>query len=184
MNIEKAYPLGTRAASGEMEHYLGFFGRFKHQDPDATSSLARVLSEMDVCARWVKNESGGTLAAGTIVTWDTGATYGPFRAVGAAAAAGTNVGIGAVDPFVSGAVANDDHFWLITNGPCQFLFTTGTTIAVGDLLTLGASGRVNKYDPASADAEDNLCRCGRVMEAVNTAVASGTLFDGFADFRA
>jgi len=184
MSLSVPFGLGQTQASGEQEHLLGTEGCFKDltvgaSDPQATAS------NMTVHARWVKNESGGALTPGFIVQWDTGATYGPGKAVGAVAVADTDTGAGVVDPHLPAAgVANDDHFWLIERGPCRFRFTTGTTIARGDNLALGGAGRAIKYDAPGADTTTgNRDRCGACLEAVDTAVASDTQFRGFADFR-
>lgn len=163
---------------------LGQVGCHKDLNYAAAGRIKPELSQHLVFARLCRNESSGTLAAGTVVRGATDATYGPLKATAGAAAIGSDhVPIGVVDPWVSAAVPDNAFFWLIYYGPCKFLFTTGTTIAVNDLLTLGAAGRAVKYDPASADAEDSLFRLGRTLEAVDTAIADDTLFRGFADFR-
>ena len=112
---------------------LGQVARFLDLDRSG-SGVKSQLSQMPIFARLVINNSGGNLTAGTIVTAD--ATYGPGRGAGAAAVAGTSVGCGVVDPWVSGNIANGSTFWMIEEGPCKFKFTTGTSITIGMVLAL------------------------------------------------
>lgn len=179
-NIENSHSLFATAPSGEAEHTLGQCGTFKHIDPADTSALKRVLSEIDSEAVWVKNESGGALTRGTIVTIDTGATYGPGRAVGAAAAAGTTVGYGVV---AASSVADNDHFWCIRKGIAQIKSTTGTAVTVGAVLALGAAGRAIVYDaPGTPTAAGGRDRFGYAREAVGAEAASDTLFEAVVNF--
>lgn len=161
---------------------LGQRGRFLDLDysgnPDGVKSPQ---SQSPVIAILVYNNSGGTLAAGTMVKWDNGATYGPFRGViGAAAVASDEVPAGVVDPWISSPVPIGGIFWLIIEGPCKFLFTTGTTLDEGDLLAIGASGRAAKFVPETTDP---VYHVGRSLAAVDTAIASDTLFRGYAQFK-
>lgn len=185
VELTNHHQLGETAPSGEQEHLLGSIGMFNDLDPDNFYSEVHSGQGFPVTkALWVKNESGGALTPGTIPTWDTGATYGPRKAVGAAAATGTSVGVGVVDPFLPAAgVADNLHFWLIFWGRCQFLFTTGTALSVGDVVALGAAGRVVDLDHTSLTDQLIFDRCGRCLEAVAAGAANDTLFDGFADFR-
>lgn len=184
MSLSVSFGLGETQASGEQEHLLGTEGCFKHLAVGAAAPQA-VVSNMTVHAMWVKNEAGKALTPGEIVHWDTGADYGPGKAVSDEAAADTDVAAGVVDPHLPAAgVADNNHFWLILRGPCQFLFTTGTTLAPGDVLALGAAGRAIKYAAAGSDTSTgNRDRCGRCLIAVDTAIDSDTLFNGYADFR-
>lgn len=159
---------------------LGQVARFLDLDRSG-SGVKSQLSQMPIFARLVINNSGGNLTAGTIVTAD--ATYGPGRGAGAAAVAGTSVGCGVVDPWVSGNIANGSTFWMIEKGPCKFKFTTGTSITIGMVLALGAAGRAKELDHTSLSDQLIFDRCGRVLEAVDTAITNDTLFRGYADFR-
>lgn len=182
MEFQSLAPLGKKNVFTDVE-ILGQVARFLDLDYSLTG-VKKTQSQMPVWARLVRNDSGGTLAAGGVCRWDVGTTYGPGKAVDGLAAIGSNqMPAGVVDPWISGTVAEDETFWLIFNGPCKFLFTTGTTITNGDVLTLGAAGRAVRYNPAAADAEDNLNRLGRTLATVDTAIASDTLFRGFADIR-
>lgn len=149
----------------------------------SASGVKRQLSQMPIYARLVRNESSGNLTAGTIVTCATDTTYGAGKAVGAAAAAGTSVGHGVVDPWISGNIADGETFLLIYNGPCKFKFTTGTALASGMVLALGAAGRAAKLDHTSLSDQLIFDRCGRALEVVASGTANDTLFRGFADFR-
>lgn len=183
MSVQNPYRLGQTAVSGERENLLGQIGCFTDQDRTATGVFPET-SMMLTYALWVKNERGSAALPGEVVIWDTGSTYGVGRATGANVTSATTAAAGVVDPFLPTAgVADNAHYWLIFRGPCKFLFTTGTTLAVGDVLLAGASGRVTKYDITSAAAQANFDRCGRALAAVDTAIASDTKFLGYADFR-
>lgn len=184
-SVAQSYGLGQTAASGELEHLLGQRACFRDINYASTEAVKPLLSQMDIIAVWVKNESGSAITPGTVCRWDSGATYGPGKAVaGAAAIASDQVPCGVADPYLPTAgVANDEHFWLIVEGPCKFKFTTGTTLDNIDVLQLGAAGRVTKYDVGTPAAGGNLYRVGRSLEAVDTGVASDTLFRGYADIR-
>lgn len=184
MSLTESLPsLGETSPSGELEHLLGTEREFPHWTV-GTARPRAIASNMLVHARWVKNETGGALLPGNVCTWDTGSTYGPGKAVIAEATSGTNTGIGVVDPHLPAAgVADNDHFWLIERGPCQFRSTTGTAVAIDDTLATGATGRVTVYDETTATAAGNRDRCGKALEAVGAGAASDTLFNGFADFR-
>ena len=179
MNIVTTASLGKKNVQS---FNLGQIGCFVDKDY-SQQGVKPLNSQMLIWARLVRNESGGNLTAGSIVTDDTGSTYGPGKAVGAAAVSGTSIGVGVVDPFVSGNIAAGETFWLIEAGPCQFKFTTGTTIAPGDAAALGAAGRVIQLDHTTLTDQLIFDRCGTVLEDVLTGVASDTLFRGIAEFR-
>ena len=178
--------LGETQASGEQEHLLGTIGIFL--DQTVGQAAPRVTaSNMPVYARWVKNETNGIVYPGFCFAWDTGATYGPGKAVIALAEGDTTLGCGVADPHLSATTGegcpDNDHFWLIFNGPCQFRFTTGNTLIVEDTLQVGGTGHVIEYSDVTETALGNRDRCGRCLEAVDTAIATGTRFRGYADFR-
>jgi hypothetical protein len=157
---------------------LGSVFRFANIDYD-TAGLKNVVSGMYSYARLVKNGSGGTLKAGDVCYWDI-AGKGPGMEVdGAAAIASNNIPAGVVDPYISTTVADAETFLLFYYGPAKFLFTTGTSVAIGDNLTLGAAGRVDVFAVATADAENQLHHCGTSLATVASATASDTTFDAF-----
>jgi hypothetical protein len=165
------------------ESLLGQCTEFVESGYDGYVAADSPVSQFGVKARLVKNTSGGALTPGAIVKWDTGSTYGPLKGVGGNAVADTSLGIGVVDPRLSSVAAND-IFWLITYGPTKVLSTTGTAIAIGDTIALGAAGRAIKYDaPGSDTTTGNRDRCGVALEAVGSGVASDTLYRAFVDFR-
>jgi hypothetical protein len=92
----------------------------------------------------------------------------------------TTVPAGVVNPYISASVPIGGIFWMIVRGPCEFLFTTGTTIAANDLLASGASGRVIK---ATVGTTSDHYTVGWCNEGVDTAIASDTLFRGYAFFK-
>lgn len=162
---------------------LGQVARFVDRNYAASGAVKPILSSMPIYARLLRNESNGNLTAGTIVTASTDAVYGPGKAAGAAAVAGTTVGHCVVDPFVSGNIADEETFWGIFYGPCKFKFTTGTATTLGMVLALGAAGRVQQLDHTSLTDQLIFDRCGRALEVVASGAANDTLFRGFADFR-
>ena len=157
---------------------------FNDLDYSSTETITPQLTSMEVEALLVINDSGGTLKAGDICRWDIGATYGPGRGVDAAAVADTAVGVGAVDPWISTTVGDGETFLLVVRGPCKLLSTTGTAVAIGDVLALGAAGRAIVYDaPGSDTTTGNRDRCGRALEVVASGAADDTLFRAYVDFR-
>ena len=159
---------------------LGQRGYFLDFDRTATAGGVKTnLSGMVGEAILVYNNNGGTLAAGTVMQWDTGATYGPGRGVETAGST-TTVPAGVVNPYISAAVPIAGIFWLILTGPCKFLFSTGTTLAPADLLACGASGRVIK---ATVGTTNDHYTVGTTIDAVDTAIATDTLFRGYAHFK-
>jgi hypothetical protein len=146
--MSNQYPLGKTAASGENEHLLGQPGVFKDLDLDSTERIKPELSAMLVHCVWVKNETGGALSPGESVTWDTGATYGPFKAVGAQGGASAIAGF--VDPYVT-TVADNEHFWLVQEGPCKALYDGSANLAIGDKIATAATGRVAEATLGTTD---------------------------------
>lgn len=178
--IEQSYKLGQVAPDGELEHLQGKSCCLRDRAYDLSNDpIEKLNSQMDVHATWVKNQSGVVLPAGAMVTWDA-AGLGPGLAIGGIGAVNSLATAGVVDSYISASVPDDSWFWLITKGPCRFLFTTGTTIAVGESLAMGATGYVIKMTVGTT-AEH--LRVGRTLAGVNTAVASGTLFRGYVDIR-
>jgi hypothetical protein len=175
------FPIGTTNRVTKTTR-LGSVARFTDQTRNSVG-INPILSGMPTYARIVLNGSGGTLAPGALCRWDT-ATNGPGMEVdGLAAISSTQLPAGVVDPWITGTVAAAETFLLFYYGPAKFLSTTGTAVAVDELLTLGASGRAVVYAEASADAEDTLFRCGKSLAVVASGTAAGTLFRGFVDCR-
>jgi len=121
---------------------------------DAQSGVAKLLSGMKIFARLVRNETGSTLAAGLIVEWDTGTTYGPGKAV-KTIAGDDEYGCGVVDPYLSSSVADDDFFWLIHTGP-TYVQSDGNAIANPNTrICCDASGQVRAW-VAGTDEPDSV----------------------------
>lgn len=177
------YGMGKTYPSGSQEHLLGGENQFPDiEGRDSHGNLKDPETGLLITAIFVKNESGGTLAAGTAVT-SGASTNGPIKACGVAAAGGTSQVVGFVDHLINGTVADDDHFWMVVRGPTKVLSTTGTAIAKRDNLTLGASGRVVKQ-PGTLTAQSNFDYVGEADEVVATGDASDTLFRAFVNIKA
>lgn len=170
-SIQQSYPLNKTAAASETEHLLGQQGVFRDIDLNDTSAIKPTKSAMDVKAIWVKNESGGALNRGELVGWDVGTTYGPGKAVGAAV--GDDVRpVGIVSPFIPTAgVADNEHFWLITEGPTYASYDGAGNIVPGDELCTAAAGDFREYVFGTDDADS---RFG-VALATKTSGSSGDL---------
>lgn len=174
-------PLGTYNKVSDVL-LLGQEARFIDKDYASTEGVKPTLSAIPIRARLMYNDSGSTIAPGSLLRADVGTTYGPFKAVdGTAVLASDQVPCGVADPW-GGTIPVGAFFWVIYKGPCKFLFTTGTTLAPNDILITGAAARVTKYNVASETAEQNLHKVGWSLSAVDTAIASDTLFRGFANF--
>lgn len=178
MEYQSIAPLGKVNVITD-DDLLGQRARFLDLDYASTEVVKPQLTHDRIEAILCRNESGGTLAAGLIVDWKDDAVYGPGRACDGAGSA-TTVPAGVVDPWISAAVPDNGFFWLILNGPCKFLFTTGTTLDEADLLASGASGRAIK---ATVGTTSDHYSVGTCREAVDTAIASDTLFRGYAHFK-
>lgn len=150
---------------------LGLRHKFEDLDRSLTG-VRRKLSGDLVEAILVRNETGGTLAAGTLATWDTGSTYGPPKAVGGTSGA-ASIACGAVDPWITSAVPDDSFFWLIVGGPTKLKFLTGTALTVGLPIKVAASGRATEYTEGTDNGGYLL---GWAAEAVGSGIANDTLF--------
>ena len=115
--------------------YLGAvrcFDHKDHSDPDAVTPL----SAMKIKARLVLNDSGSNLTPGTGATYKAGYTG---KRVGAASGANA-ICHGIVDPYLSSVVANGSYFWLIIEGPVDYVLAGSGGLTAGDLLQTAASG--------------------------------------------
>lgn len=121
----------------------------------------------------VKNTSGGTLVAGTVVKFDT-TTPAMFKYVNATAGAGEH-GDGVVDEFVgTGGVPSNEYFNLIRKGCCKVRSSSSAAIAVGDPLRVAASGEA---------LEDSVGSGASVFGyAIAASSAADTLFRAYVDF--
>ena len=87
-------------------------------------------------ARWVRNDSGGTLVPGHTVTYKTN-SFGTL--LGAQSAADVSFH-GIIDPDISTAtVADQDEFLLFIEGPCLAIVSAAITV---DEITSSGSGKV------------------------------------------
>ena len=115
--------------------YLGAtrcFNDKDHRDPDDVLPG----SGMNIRAVYVKNDSGGALAPGLGATYKAGSTG---KLVGALSGANA-ICHGIIDPYLTASVPNGSYFWLIIEGPVNYV-TAGTGgLTAGALLQTGASG--------------------------------------------
>lgn len=171
--LQNQYPLGKTAASGELEHLLGQTGHFLDMNYGSSERVKPLRSQMLIKARWVKNETGGALNPGESVTWDTSAAYGPGKAVGAE---GSNAAIaGFVDPYVS-SVADNEHFWLIEEGPTEVRYDGSANLAIGDPLATAANGRVAE---ATLGTTETAYVVGRKIEVAKTSGSADDLIRAY-----
>jgi hypothetical protein len=171
--------LGQTAVSGELTHLLGRIGVFDDLSRTA-AGVPNVLTGLPIKARWVKNNSGGALLPGEIVTCQAG--YQGQYVDAKCGAAG--VGAGVVDPYLpSAGVADGYHFWMVIEGPVSVLHAGNDAIGSGDLLVTAASGRVDKYDGTATAATEPNSLFGRSMEnpadTAGTSVRALVKFPGF-----
>ncbi len=153
------YPLGYKTPA-ELALNLGSKHVFKDTARNPTGGVRVPQSNIDIVAILVQNNSGGVLAPGAVVTWDT-ADVG--RKVGIVTGAG-GIGAGIVDPFLTSSVANGEYFYLIVKGRVQA--TAGAAISTGAIVIPAATGRLitQTLDVAGINA-----RCGRACEAAGAA---------------
>ena len=143
-----------------------------------TQPGARTVGNRLVKCRLVRNTSGGALLPGHVVPFNY-ANGTPGTQVNADAGALAIPG-GVVDEWLPAAgVANNDLFWLVIEGISKVLVTTGTTIALGDVLVTNGSGAVATIAaaPATPTAAQQavLGRVGTAIQAVTTAAAGAQI---------
>ena len=112
--------------------------KVEFQDINATGGpgFTTRYSGMTQIARWVQNDSGGTLVPGHAVTYKTN-SYGTL--LGAQSAADVSFH-GIIDPDISTAtVADGDEFLLFIEGPCLAIVSAAITV---DEITSSGSGKV------------------------------------------
>ena len=154
--------------------------------PNAAAATPEVRRNgIDVVAVVVRNDSGGTLAAGEALWWKT--AYHGTRVTKTTAADNSPVA-GFVDAHVgSGGVQDDDLFYMIVECPCVVKTLSGGTAHASTELREGglvvASGTAGKghasnaiADSDGADAATEWNVCGRVMleDGLSADVALGT----------
>jgi len=134
----------------------------------------------DVVAIVVRNDSGGTLAAGEALWWKT--AYHGTR-VDKSTAGDNNPVAGFVDDHVgSGGVQDDDLFYMIVEGPCVVKTLSGGTahastelVEGGLVVASGTAGKIHAVgataDADGADAATEWNVCGRVILESGSAVA-------------
>lgn len=128
------------------DHLAGKEGIFLDINYASTAQVKPDLSQMKIRARWVKNDSGGTLAARTAVAYKEN-YFG--KRVGAACAVSPARPDGVVNPY-AGTIANGAWFWMIVSGPCELISDGASTMAVTDLVTSAADGKTKKVANGTA----------------------------------
>lgn len=142
MNARGAYSDGTR-----LPHLLGTPGTFDNRttkdDPSAVD--ARMVTMI-----LAKNSSGGALLPTRLVAWKT-ALYGKELAGYAAVA---TIADGAIDHQLAAAGVPDTSIcWVAVAGPCRLTSDGASTLAIKDVLVVGATdGKAKKQVAAPADS--------------------------------
>jgi len=159
-------------------------GRTMQEHPFATgSTTTRFPTYGKSCVRIMKNDTGGVLPAGSLVT--AKATSYPSLVLDECATA--EVAIAVVDPFLNADVADDEYFVAITEGMCKFKLpaaSAGVTALERLLPHATEDGRVTPVGvPADATAAlANALACvGRTLETsdVENALVIGYFRRGF-----
>ncbi len=182
----------TGANYGPTNQYEGLPVTFYDYDPDDRGDK---LSGMEVHAICCRNDTGGDLVGGELVTWTT-AFVGRRAGAKATDISPTEGVAGVVDDFLAASgghaavtVADGDLFWLIQKGPCRVLAQDSEeTIAAGKYFTaeVGESGRVLLFDGTQTNDTGNLTRSivGRALELSDTAAITANghnLFRAYVD---
>lgn len=162
------YDLDQVDTLGNHDHLAGQLREFLDVNYASTAAVRPDLTQMKIKARWVKNDSGGTLAARTAVNYKSG--YWGKR-VGAACGVSPERPDGVVNPY-AGTIADGAWFWMIVAGPCELISDGASTIALTDLITTAASGKTKKV--ASGTAATIPGTFARPMETVTN--ADGTTY--------
>lgn len=115
---------------------LGRMGYIDDLDRSTARNGRTKLSGMEIWTRYVKNNSGGTLAPSLAVKWD--ADYVGTQVDGLAGAADNAAGI--VDPYIVGTVPDQAYFLVYFYGPVKV--TVNAALAVGAGIACGASGKM------------------------------------------
>lgn len=132
---------------------VGFQKTFLDQDPKTSESL----SNRQVQCIALRNSTGGTLAAGDVVTFLLGDAT--------AKAVPTDAQAAVVDEYLPGTVAVNDVFWAVIQGPTKVKIATGT-VASGTKVVLGTAGNAG-----AAIAGTGLGVCLGAKNAANLARA-------------
>lgn len=146
MSCEVIFDLNQYDSLGSHAHMAGKLGEFLDVNYASTERVKPALSQMRIKARWVKNDSGGTLAANTQVAYKD--TYYGLR-VGALGGVSPARPDGVVNPY-AGTIPDGAWFWMIVHGPCKLTSDGSSTIALTDLITSAASGKTKKVASGTA----------------------------------
>lgn len=120
-------------ATDQGTHIPGTQRWFVDTRPDGT-----VNSNAPIKCIAVRNTSGGTLTAGQVVK---GKTTALLSEVDGSASVDSPV-VGVVDEYLTTAVANNDIFWMVVNGPTTA--DSDGVIAQGAFVSVGTSGTAGK----------------------------------------
>lgn len=157
--------------TGAYDHLLGKVVEFRDIDLSSGSQLQSETTGMPISARFVKNDSGGTLAKNLLVAWKSG--YVGTR-VGGLCAVSPARPAGVVTSYAGATIADGANFWMIISGPCKMVSDGASTMAITDQITPAGSGKVKKVASGTAATLPGLF--GEPMEAVTN--VDGTVFRG------
>lgn len=146
MSVDTVYDLNQTDANGTHAHLAGIMGEFLDVNYASTAQIKPILSQQKIKARWVKNDSGGSLTARSQVAYKSG-YFG--KRVGAAGGVSPERPDGVVNPY-AGTIADGSWFWMIVNGPGELISDGASTIALTDLITSAASGKTKKAASGTA----------------------------------
>lgn len=149
---------GQTPALTDMAEAEGTFRAFPNFNSSDAYPLKTKRDATEIVAMLCRNNSGGTLAPGAVVKWESGKrgrrTDGVVTATHGEAA-------GVVDPYIpSGStVPDNDLFWLIVEGDCLVNLPAGgaaAAISAGDMMVVPATdGTTDKYALTSTWANDS-----------------------------
>lgn len=162
MCVDTVYGLDQTDANGTHAHLAGIMGEFLDVNYASTAEIKPILSQHKIYARWVKNDSGGTLAANKAVVYKDGYH---LKRVGAACGVSPARPDGVVNPY-AGTIADGSWFWMIVRGPCKLITDGSGALAIGDNITTAASGKTKIVaSGTAATIPGQFAKCGETVAA-------------------
>lgn len=150
---------------------LGTVFEFEDLNYAASGPVLPRYSGEKVRAMLVINRSGGTLAAGKRLVWETSGEDGPGKAVSGLAGDDAEC-VGIVDSWINTTVADNETFLMIIDGPCKLSYDGSATISVGSTIGGTGSGNTDVY----VDGTDQvIAYVGKALEA-KTSGSAGDLY--------
>ena len=152
-----------------LAHLAGIEKEVADRDP---SDRMKLRSNRTIRLRRVLNDSGGALLPKRVVQYKAagwGTTIGGY-------AGATERGDGVVDEFLPAAgVADGAYFWMVVDGPTEFVSNGAGALAQGDVLVTAADGKVVEQTAAPAQGSELAQVNARVGYSQETAAATDGL---------